>query len=134
PVGTSLKDDDEVPYFGPRQQDLLAEDIERRAQTAHDSDFLELAVVDCTRDGQGVVPSDHLAEVARRGELMVHTAVDHDEGGASGDLAVHHTGDVHPGLAHEVAPELDADPNVAQHGAQSLTAEPVQVVADRCEV
>ena len=85
-------------------------------------------------DRDRVVALDDLAEVARRGELVVHPAVDDEERGAARLLAVDDAGDVDAGLADEVAPELDDDARLRQQRPHRAGHEVLEVRADRGEV
>src|SRR6266511_2364023 len=114
PVCAGLEHDDEVTDLGPGDRDVVAEQVERGAQAADHGRLLADLVVHPVADGDRVVPPDHLAEVTRRGELVMQPTVDDEEGPPAGLLAIDDPGDVDPGLADDVPAQLDDDPCVGQ--------------------
>ena len=60
-------------------------------------------IVDASADHQWVVPPDHLPEVARRRQLMMEPAINHQICLAAGYLAVNDLGDVDTTLTDDVA-------------------------------
>ncbi len=81
-----------------------------------------------------VVAPDHLPEVPRRRQLVVHPAVHDHVGRPAGLLPVDDPGDVHAGLADQIAAEFDDDAGLRQQRGDPLAQEPRQIVADRRQV
>ena len=120
----------------PGRLDLVAEQVERRAQAADHGDRARCgSSMPRVADGQRVVAADDLAEVARRGELVVHAAVDDEVGLRRATPSVDHPGHVDARLADEVAAELDDDPwRPAAPARAGSSTQLGEVVADGVEV
>ena len=107
-VRALLEHDDQVVDVGVRQRHVVGQQVEWRAEASDDRhDIVVLRIGRAIADDDRVVAADRLAEVARRGQLVVHAAVDDDERLAARDLAIDDPRDVDPALPHEEAPQLD---------------------------
>src|SRR6185369_10693589 len=76
---------------------------------------------------------DDLAEISRRREMMMQTAVGDEEHVAARDFTVDDATDVDSGAPHEVAPELDHEVRLRQR-ILAAGHEIAEVGADRREV
>jgi hypothetical protein len=87
-------------------------------------------------DGDRVVLAHHLAEIARRRQVVVQPAVGHQEHLAARDLAVDDAGDIHARLADQVAAQFDHDAGLRQvvrrTGAQRARLAPMGARSSRC--
>ena len=114
-VGAGLEEDHEVADLAARQAHLVAEQVQRACTGSRPpGPSRPPPRLILLPDRDRVVAADDLAEVARGGELVVHAAVDDQEGLAAGHLAVDDPGDVDAGLADDVAAELEQDPRVRE--------------------
>jgi hypothetical protein len=98
---------DQVADIRLRQIHPIRQQVERGAEWAdHGRCFSGLAH-DFVSNQHGIVFSQHLAEIARCREVVVQTAVGHEENLAAGNFAVDDAADVDSGLLHQKAAELD---------------------------
>ena len=79
----------------PYGKDIVAQYVERGAETAGDGDFLLRFRVEAVGDRYGVIAAVALAEVARRSDEVMTAAVCRQEGAAAAVAAVEDTGQVH---------------------------------------
>ena len=87
--------------------DVVRQPVERRAQAADDRRPPPRRAAEAVGDRDRIIAANDLAEIARRGELVVHAAVGDQEGLAVARLAIEDPGQIDPGLADQPATELD---------------------------
>ncbi len=81
-VGAGLEDADEVAHFGVGQFDIARENVERRAERAHDFNFFAGRIrrtAETIHNGNRIIPFDGLAEVSGGGQMMMHAAIEDQE-------------------------------------------------------
>ena len=106
-VRAGLEDDHEVSGLCDRQLHPIGQQVERCAQGSDDRRNLAFIGRQPIANGHRIVLAKHLAEVARRREMMIETAVGHQKYLSARDLPVDDPGDVDAGLADQIAAELD---------------------------
>ena len=80
------------------------------------------------------VAADHLAEVARRRQLMVQASVDDQKRLPPGVLAVQDPGHVDAAFADDVATQLEHHARLRKAGANHVVEQAGEVLADRGQV
>src|SRR3954447_25335153 len=95
-VGSGEEDGDQVADVGPGQHDVVGEPVERRAETADHAGLLLRRSVEAGGDRDREVAAHDLSEIARRRELVVHSAVGDEEGLAVTHLPVDYPGQIDP--------------------------------------
>ena len=78
-VGTRLEHDDEIAGLRFGQVHPVGQKVERRAKRSDDGRDLPPRAFDAIADFHRIVLADHLAEVARCGEMVMQAAVGHEE-------------------------------------------------------
>jgi len=74
--------------------------------------------VDPASNNHWVVLAYHLAEVSRRGKVMMQSAIGHEEYLTSGQLTIQYPADIYAGLADKVTAKLQDDFRV-RHAASN---------------
>jgi uncharacterized protein involved in type VI secretion and phage assembly len=70
-IGPRLEHDDEIAGLRFGQVHSVGQEVERRAQRSDDRCRLAAARLHSIADSHWIVLADHLAEVARRGEMVM---------------------------------------------------------------
>src|SRR5690242_3076994 len=78
-VGPRLKNTDQISYFGRRKPNLSRQSVERRAQRANNVNHLARGLIDTVENRNRKVSLDHLTEIARRREMMIHPSIGDQE-------------------------------------------------------
>src|SRR5688572_7707452 len=86
-IGAGHEDGDQIADPGARRHDVIGKPVEWRAKTADDADFLLGRLAEAACDRRRIVAAHDLTEIARCRELVVHSAVDDQEGLAVALLA-----------------------------------------------
>src|SRR5215472_1186835 len=104
PVSAGLEDDHEIADLGLRQFRLVGQEVERGAEATDDARCLGCGRAHAIADRDRVVAPDHLAEIPRRRELMVETAIGHEKNLAARDFPVDDARDIEATLADDITP------------------------------
>src|SRR5690349_5139542 len=106
-VGARLIDCDEVAFAGLGKLHAIRQQVERRAQSAHDGCDLALRSADSIADDDGIVLAENLSEISGRGKMMMQSAIRNQEHVTARDFPVQDAANIKAGLADEVPSELD---------------------------
>lgn len=100
---------DQIANLGMRERSLVGQAVERGTKAADDAGQIISGIINPTGDRHWIVAAYHGAKIARCGELVVQTAIDDQKRIAVADLAVDDPSQIDPGLAHQIAAQLDTE-------------------------
>src|ERR1051325_6016067 len=94
PICAGLKDNHQVADVRMWQLPAIAQQIERRAETANDRDNFRRRRGQLVADRQRIIAPDDLTEIARSRELMMQPAIGHEKNLPTRFLTVDHARNV----------------------------------------
>ena len=106
-IGTRHENSDSVTDVGAWQHNLIAQLVERGAQTPDDIHGFSCGGTEFVRDGDRVIAPNDRPEVATGGKLMMQATICDEERLATAFLAIDNTHQIHAAFTDQPATELD---------------------------
>src|SRR5216684_4602601 len=117
-VSAGLQNDKQVSDLCFRKVHVTSQSVERRAERADDVHDFYCGHIEFVCEGHRVISLDGLAEIAGRGQVMMHPAIENQKFFSAGDFDVVHARDVDTSFAHQEASGLNQKTRASESGVR----------------